>query len=255
MVAGISLYGTLCNIHIVRVRSCARALQRDSTTTEAATVNIFDIDVSLSDFSNEVSVYVCTIAVCQFLTFFFRAVFIVSQKDLMSPYELLALFQPVFICLYVMITTGLVNKHSDLMKYVAIRYLIYQRHNAYQQTSSTETSSSSSRPINKISSAKKSPESSQTYWSSWNRDSLTRQEEQVRQGLLHPTLIKSDTKTDHLNKDEIQRRKDFNEYIKTGDFSLRLSGLKVDLTTAWTFFVLICSSLFTLLHLETFHFF
>lgn len=259
------LFFTFVRILGFQVCSSTRALQRSETTFDAAIHQLFDVDVSLSHFSSQVSGPISIQLASAFLLFFIRAVSLGTlaaaahegggggpsspsaaggaggggpgagaaatgaaadlDKSGMHLAAVVPVLQPFLICLLVLVFLGVISKDTEHMKFMAQRFIFARR-------------------------TEKNP---------YAKDVT----EYLRYGtfsclcvcfLLACFVCLCVLRVCFTGCNYSRSTLAITVDTPTGDFSFRLSGAQVTLSLAVSFFVLAVSSIFTLLRLNGLHF-
>lgn len=132
LAAGVAVFSTIIGVHLLRLDSCLRALKRPGTSVHRASVQVFDIDVSLAELSFILDVRLSCLLVCSFLTFFFQSIYLTNRdkddnpENDSSPFDLLALSFPCMLCAWMLLGCSSINQACQRLTIVATRFSGFQ---------------------------------------------------------------------------------------------------------------------------------
>lgn len=132
LLSGLGVFSALVSIHLLRIDSCVRSMKRPGMSVHAASVQVFDVDVSLADLSHTLDVRLTTLLVASTLTFFFEAIFLSNRAKDADPdndgsaRDLLTLAVPALLCVWILLGCSSVNHAAQRMKLVAQRFAGFQ---------------------------------------------------------------------------------------------------------------------------------
>ena len=132
MAAGVAVFSTIIGVHLLRLDSCLRALKRPGTSVHRASVQVFDIDVSLAELSFILDVRLSCLLVCSFLTFFFQSVYLTNKDKDDNIYndtsfsDVIALSFPCMLCAWMLLGCSSINQACQRLTIVATRFAGFQ---------------------------------------------------------------------------------------------------------------------------------
>ncbi len=126
--AGIAIFATVANLHMCKVNSCIRALDRVKTDIPHAIDRVLDIDVSLAHFGYKSAEWVNVIFVCHFLKFFLSSMIRATAASFLgnAPFVVLvqSIVHPGSICLYFLSSAGMLNQQALYLTKVCVRFYL-----------------------------------------------------------------------------------------------------------------------------------
>jgi len=140
--AGYGVLGALLLVTNASVHSAFRRLHNPVTSFDGAIARIWDIDIFLSHLGHKVSMPFMIIWVSTYLRFFIYALYHVlgtpkptllrQSAEHSSPYFyshfINNIFQPGFICIYIFVMIGYLNKSCSYLRQVSGRFALMKRH-------------------------------------------------------------------------------------------------------------------------------
>jgi hypothetical protein len=151
LVTGVCAFAALLSIHLLRCESCLRALRRPGTSVHGASLQLFDLDVSLAELAHVLDMRLSLLLVSSFLTFWFQAVFLANRSkadeaeaamegtpdalesnalDASAAKDLLTLAVPGALCAWILLALAAVNHACQRIKLVATRFCVFHQREA-----------------------------------------------------------------------------------------------------------------------------